>query len=113
MTECTLCCRDTDPINAVDCTMKDCPMNIAYVRDPLLVEREKTHGSFIEHATITQALKDQMHHGANWSKLSCRHKESLEMIQHKIGRILGGNPEYKDHWDDIAGYAKLASEACS
>lgn len=81
-------------------------------RDPLLVEREKTHGSYLEHATMTQDLKKTMKEGKNWKNLSSRHKESLEMIQHKIGRILGGNPEFKDHWDDIAGYAKLASEAC-
>ncbi len=31
------------------------------------------------------------------------------MIAHKIGRIVSGNPNVQDHWDDIAGYAKLAS----
>ena len=81
-------------------------------RDPLLVERQRTHGSFEDHANMTQALKLGMKAGRNWDKLSTRHTESLEMIQHKIGRILGGDPMFKDHWDDIAGYAKLASEAC-
>ncbi|WP_257617167.1 hypothetical protein [Campylobacter pinnipediorum] len=32
------------------------------------------------------------------------------MIAHKIARILAGNPNYKDHWDDIAGYATLVSK---
>ena len=32
------------------------------------------------------------------------------MIAHKIGRILAGNPDFKDHWDDIAGYAVLISQ---
>jgi hypothetical protein len=36
--------------------------------------------------------------------------EALEMIAHKIGRILSGDPNHQDHWDDIAGYAKLVSE---
>jgi hypothetical protein len=44
--------------------------------------------------------------------LKPEHAESLEMIAHKIGRILAGNENFHDHWDDIAGYAKLGSEAC-
>jgi hypothetical protein len=81
-------------------------------RDPLLVEREKTHGSFEVHARITQGLKEEMEDEPTFEKLSDRHKESLHMIVHKIGRILAGNSNFKDHWDDIAGYAKLGSEAC-
>jgi hypothetical protein len=36
--------------------------------------------------------------------------EALEMIVHKIGRIVNGNPDVVDHWVDIAGYAKLVSD---
>ncbi len=78
----------------------------------LLAEREKTHGSFEVHANITQMLKSVMHANASWNELSTRHKESLDMILHKIGRIMSGNPNFNDHWDDIAGYAKLGSQAC-
>jgi hypothetical protein len=31
----------------------------------------------------------------------------LEMIAHKIARILSGDPNHRDHWEDIAGYAEL------
>ena len=81
-------------------------------RDPLLVERQKTHGSFADHARFTQDLKGIMEATASWPPLSAQHKESLHMIVHKIGRILAGNPNFHDHWDDISGYAKLGSEAC-
>ena len=81
-------------------------------RDPLLTEREKTHGSFERHAEITQRLKRVMEAELTYHDLIDRHKESLQMIQHKIGRILAGKANFKDHWDDIAGYAKLGSEAC-
>jgi len=75
----------------------------------LLAERGKTHGDFSLHAQITQELKEVMNeHGVQ--KLSHVQREALEMIQHKIGRILAGNPDHKDHWDDIAGYAKLVSD---
>jgi hypothetical protein len=32
------------------------------------------------------------------------------MIQHKIARILNGDPTYTDNWHDIAGYATLVEQ---
>jgi len=34
--------------------------------------------------------------------------EALDMIQHKIARILNGDPYYEDSWVDVIGYAQLA-----
>jgi hypothetical protein len=31
------------------------------------------------------------------------------MIQHKISRILNGNPNHIDSWADIAGYAHIVA----
>ena len=73
----------------------------------LLNVRAKTHGCFIENGRIMQALKTCMRSGKNWDFLSEHQKEALEMIQHKIGRILSGDPNEQDHWKDIAGYAQL------
>lgn len=81
-------------------------------RDPLLQERQKTHGDFHDHAHYTQLLKETLYSCPKYKKLKSEHAESLEMICHKIGRILAGNENFNDHWDDIAGYAKLGSEAC-
>lgn len=78
--------------------------------DKLLADREKTHGDFREHAHMSQLLKDDMHAADRWHDLSECQKESLEMIAHKIARILSGNSHFKDHWDDIAGYATLISK---
>ena len=82
----------------------------------LLNERGKTHGDFSDHAGITQALKSAMQYhnrdGDAWAKLTDPQREALEMIVHKIGRILAGNPNFRDHWDDIAGYARLVAERC-
>jgi hypothetical protein len=76
----------------------------------LLAERKKTHGDFEDHARITQELKRIMCDTEVYENLRCIQREALEMIQHKIGRILAGNPNHKDHWDDIAGYAKLVAD---
>ncbi len=75
-----------------------------------LQERGNRYGEFPEHARITQALKRAMVDSRNWSTLSDDKKEALEMIQHKIGRILNGDPEYHDSWHDIVGYTKLVAD---
>jgi hypothetical protein len=73
----------------------------------ILNTRQKTHGDYDETAEIAQALKAITRNG---SKLPPVARESLDMIMTKIARILSGNPDEMDHWDDIAGYAKLVSE---
>lgn len=76
----------------------------------LLQDRRQTHGAFTDHARLTQGLKRTMHLGKNWDTIPEDMKEALEMIQHKIGRILSGDPACQDHWADIEGYARLVSQ---
>lgn len=75
--------------------------------ETVLDERGTRYGSFEGHARITQNIKRAMQDSPNWSKLSDAQKESLEMIAHKIGRILNGDPNYLDSWVDIEGYDHL------
>jgi hypothetical protein len=80
----------------------------------LLAERGKTHGDYMVHAEISQQFKELMRSfGEGWGRCNTAQREALEMIAHKIGRILAGNPHFKDHWDDIAGYAKLVADRVS
>ena len=76
--------------------------------EELLSERKKTHGDFNDHARITQGFKDVIRNDR--SRLLPIHNEAIDMILHKIGRICAGDPDVHDHWDDIAGYAKITSE---
>jgi hypothetical protein len=79
----------------------------------ILTERGKEYGLFKDHAVITQHIKDIMRTSpsSNWFlKLDEDQREALEMIAHKIGRILNGNPNNVDSWADIAGYAKLVAD---
>lgn len=78
--------------------------------DLTLIERGTRYGVFAEHARITQGIKRAMVDSPNWSKLTDDKKEALEMLAHKIGRILNGDPEYKDSWHDICGYTKLVED---
>jgi hypothetical protein len=50
-----------------------------------------------------------MRQSSGWDHLGNEHAEALEMIAMKIARILSGNPNFSDHWEDIEGYARLVS----
>lgn len=80
--------------------------------DKTLTERGTRYGAFIGHAEVTQHLKAYYR-----SELAKRGKtmlpdqyEAMDMVMHKIGRIVNGDPDYADSWVDIAGYAKLVAD---
>ena len=77
-----------------------------------LTERGSRYGKFTGHAAVTMGLKSVLQ-----IELSKRDKildddqmEALDMICHKIGRIINGDPNYADSWIDIAGYAQLVAD---
>lgn len=73
-----------------------------------LAERGARYGEFRDHASVTQNLKQAMRAAPQWEALDAYQAEALDMIQHKIGRILCGDVNYDDSWRDIVGYATLA-----
>lgn len=77
--------------------------------EQLLQERGERYGPFPGHATVTQRLKQVIAQElrARGKTLEPDQQESLDMICHKIGRIVNGDPNYDDSWVDIAGYAEL------
>lgn len=75
--------------------------------EQLITERGSRYGKFKNGAEIMQELKDVMREVDGWHNLTPSQREALDMIQHKIGRILNGDPTYDDSWKDIAGYATL------
>lgn len=79
----------------------------------VLAERGERYGEFVGHAAIAQEIKRTMRYTSNWPAMDDDAKEALEMIAHKIARILNGDPTYADSWVDIAGYAKLVADRLS
>lgn len=75
--------------------------------EEVLNERGKTHGQFKDNAVFIQNMKDALRQHKKWRELYLSEREALDMIVHKIGRIMNGNPHFPDHWEDIAGYATL------
>ena len=76
-----------------------------YPEDPILQKKQETHGEYYENASVAQALKAHMRPHLVGASVDIR--ESVDLICTKLGRICAGDPTYKDHWDDIAGYARL------
>lgn len=76
----------------------------------MLVERAARHGDFTDHSRIAQALKRAVQREGRYDSLTDMHREAIDMILHKVARIVAGDPNFHDHWDDIAGYARITSE---
>ena len=106
-----------EALNAIENALRAAPGEIIEVSPSemdnvlrIIEQRRTVHGEFRDNAGITQAFKYQLTQGKNWNDLTAIQKEALEMIVHKIGRILSGDPNHKDHWTDIIGYARLVEQ---
>ena len=93
------------------------PMPEAFIQedtniDETLDARAQDYGRFKDGAALMQAMKRTLaDHARMHNKTFADDQwEALEMIVHKIGRIVNGNPDKVDHWVDIAGYAKLIAD---
>jgi len=77
-----------------------------------LAERGERYGTFKGHAEISQRLKGVLRkfEAERGCDLDPDQREALEMVMHKIARILNGDPNYADSWHDIAGYAQLVAD---
>lgn len=80
--------------------------------DETLKERGSRYGKFVDHAAVTQDMKAAIkaHAMVVGTRFTPDQQEALDMICHKIGRIVSGDPNYADSWHDIAGYAKLVED---
>lgn len=76
-----------------------------------LAERGPRHGpSYLVQSTVSVGIKQALLNGRNWGALSPDQREALEMVAVKMSRIVSGDPNFPDHWHDIAGYAKLVED---
>lgn len=80
--------------------------------DKTLAERGAQYnlnGGYPDHAELTQSMKNACRNHRGWATVPGMMKESIDMILHKIARIINGNPYYPDNWVDIEGYSRLVS----
>lgn len=76
----------------------------------LIDNRQGVHGEFMENSRATWEIMRALQDERNWSILPDHMKHALYMCAHKMARIVAGNPEHSDHWEDIAGYATLVAQ---
>lgn len=82
--------------------------------DHQVPNRDEQHGGLAEVGRCAQLIKAVMREAPNWKRgpLDSIEREGLDMIAHKIARILcGADPYDPEHWTDIAGYAEAAMRA--
>jgi hypothetical protein len=77
---------------------------------PILEEREVTHGDFEMKSIWIQEIMENLVGLYSWNDMEADKKEAIHMILVKLSRIIYGDSNHVDHWDDIAGYAELVSE---
>lgn len=75
--------------------------------DALIEERSNTHGDYMVNSEITWTIKEALHRGAHYDSMHPAMKETLDMVAHKMHRIVNGDPFFKDHWVDMTGYPHL------
>jgi len=75
-----------------------------------LKQRAGTHGDFAKGGILEQELKDIFRKGTNWNSMEKHKRMTLDLISMKISRILEGDSDFDDHWDDIIGYVTKTKE---
>lgn len=80
-----------------------------------LSERGTRYGSFKGHAEVSQKLKQifQLELEKREKFLPPVQQEAVDMIFHKLARIVNGDANYIDSWRDIVGYTQLVIEELS
>jgi len=77
--------------------------------EKVLEERGARYGEFTGHAKVAQTFKEMLFiiSLAHDKELPCYQKEALDMVFHKLGRIINGDNNFIDSWRDMVGYLQL------
>lgn len=76
----------------------------------ILEQRAKTHGDFTKNSELSQMFKKFVKEFSKGKDMPYPIREGLDMILHKISRVICGNHLEPDHFRDIAGYATLITK---
>lgn len=73
--------------------------------------RDSSYGGFSGISKTCQSFKDLARNCPSWSSLAPCEKEGIDMIFHKITRILYAPNKIRDSWVDIGGYVRATLQA--
>jgi hypothetical protein len=77
----------------------------------ILHERARTHGDYAAMAKTFDFWARTAINRAGIDKMNAGQKFAFMMVMVKLARIANGDPDYVDHWDDVAGYARLGRDS--
>jgi len=72
----------------------------------VIEERSKIYGDFNDIAEVSQKIKD-MYYVNNAQELDSIINEGVDMVIHKLSRVICGGSRYVDNFRDIQGYCQL------
>ena len=74
-----------------------------------ILEERSIYGDFEVNSVLVQQMKQALREHRDWNFLEPSEREAIEMIIHKIGRLVGrsGPSCIVDTVNDICGYAQL------
>lgn len=82
--------------------------------EAILAERQGQYGTFADVAAISQDIQSSLGLAAVRSgargKMEADQPEAIQVICSKLSRIVNGDPNHIDSWDDIGGYSKLVAD---
>jgi hypothetical protein len=105
-----------NPLLQIEYAMKPQPEKLPEEKEDSVTEvlkaRQGTHGEFRDNSYISRRLRDIIlkEIAKRGEVLEPYQEEAIVMSCHKFARIACGNHRLADHWKDISGYAKLASD---
>ena len=77
------------------------------VADITLKERDPKYGTFRVNSRVAHSIKSAFRAAPNWDRLPTDMAESLDMVAHKLSRLLCGDFNHLDSWHDAIGYLRL------
>lgn len=79
----------------------------------LILTRARTHGDFTEGSKFAETFITIFEDHPTWALLPAFARQSIRMQASKYGRIMAGDWDFADHWNDVSGYSKLVADRCS
>jgi len=98
MWQCTASCKQSE-------------VKVVSTVEQITAARGPVYGPFLHNAIVAQNIKAAFQSAPpRPDRLPADVQEALDLIALKISRIVTGDPEYLDNWDDIGGYAKIVAD---
>ena len=72
--------------------------------------REAAHGDLAVYASLLRRFQEVARDGPNWSKVGDTHKVAIDEMLRALTGALCGDPDLRDHYDTLSGYATSAAE---